>query len=92
MKINRAQSPCIENLDYNIGHCIERSIVTKAGCQPHWTKFQIEGTPFCNTAKMLEKYGTMNLEYAWMPRNELISATKCLMPCSFMEYKVGSIL
>ena len=89
MKINRPQSPCNEKLDYKIGHCIEKSIVARAGCQPYWSKYQVDGMPFCNTAKMLEHYGTINLEFAWMHRNELMSATKCLMPCSFMEYKVG---
>ena len=87
--INRPNYPCEEDIDYNFDHCIEKSIVTKAGCQPYWNKFDIKGIQFCNNGTMLKRYTQERNRASMMYRNELIEASKCLMPCSFMEYKVS---
>ena len=92
MKMNRPQNPCVKNPDYNFALCIERSIATKAGCNPHWNQFNVNDEvelPICENASMLEQYGWINIELGSRPRNDLVKTSGCLMPCSFMEYTVS---
>ena len=76
-------------LNNDLGNCIEKSTVTKVGCQPPWYRFKVQGAPFCENASMFKAYSTENYKTAWMYRRQLMEATKCLMPCSFMEYQVS---
>ena len=62
----------------------------KAGCQPYWNKFNIAGIQFCKNGTMLKRYTQERNKASMMYRNELIEASKCPMPCSFMEYKVST--
>ena len=60
----------------------------KIGCQLPWRRVNIEGLPICDNATMLNHY---DYSYSWAVdsgRDMLMKLTKCLMPCSFMEYKV----
>ena len=86
--INRAQSPCEEDPQYNFAHCIEKSVAIKAGCQPHWNKFNVSEVPFCLNASMLKKYSDVSNSFSKMYKKELLEKTKCLIPCTFTEYKV----
>ena len=87
-KLNNPANPCEESLDYNAGDCIERSFMKMAGCQPPWRKLNVVGLPLCDNNKKLNKYSSVRLQTWEMTRGELFMKTKCLMPCSFMEYKV----
>ena len=80
---------CVEDHNYNFAHCVERSIAQTVGCQPHWHNFRVETLPICNNVPVLTNYSDIEGTFAWKNTNELIEATKCLMPCSFTEYKVG---
>ena len=86
--INRPQSPCEEDPDYNFAYCVEKFIVAKAGCKPHWSRFKMPEVPTCKNISMLKRYGNENERFSWMYRKQIIDATKCLMPCYFMKYKV----
>ena len=63
----------------------------KTGCQPPWRLFSVEGLPICQNITMLDKYTAilMNVTYN-MDSEDIYQATNCLMPCTFMEYKVRS--
>ena len=61
----------------------------KAGCQPYWNKFNMKGIQICKNGSMLNHYSNERTTISLMSREELIETTKCLMPCSFMEYKVS---
>ena len=77
---------------YNFAHCVERSIATKTGCKPYWNKVYVNDgveVPDCNNVSMLFQYGMINREFQIMPRNDLVKASGCLLPCSFMEYTVS---
>ena len=87
--INRPQNPCEEDPEYNFAYCVEKRIVTKAGCKPYWSKFDIEGMPFCQNVTMLEYYSNISSSFQLMFKNELLGETNCLIPCSFTEYKVS---
>lgn len=87
--INRPKSPCVDNNQYNFEFCVERHIVMKAGCQPYWNKFNMKGIQICKNGSMLNHYSNERTTISLMSREELIETTKCLMPCSFMEYKVS---
>ena len=86
--INRPQNPCEEDPHYNFAYCVEKSIVTKAGCQPYWNKYNISEMPFCANASMLKEYSDESISHSRMYKNELLKKTKCLLPCTFIEYKV----
>ena len=91
-KLNQAHRPCKSSLNYNYGQCIHQSIITKAGCQPHWRLFTVDGVPTCDNVSMVNKYqriiGNISLN---MDRDEIFEATKCLVPCTYLEYKVHII-
>ena len=87
--INRPKSPCVEDNQYNFEFCVEKHIVMKAGCQPYWNKLNMKGIQICKNGSMLNHYSNERTTISLMSRKELIETTKCLMPCSFMEYKVS---
>ena len=60
----------------------------KTGCQPPWRSVSVEGLPLCDNRTMLLKYGENYIHAVNYGKNALLERTKCMMPCSFMEYKV----
>ena len=58
------------------------------GCQPPWRRFSVEGLPICDNSNLLTQFGQEYNRITQMVKNELIEETKCLVPCTFMEYKV----
>ena len=87
--MNRPDNPCNPDPDYNLGHCVDKYVMRRIGCQPPWRRVNIEGLPICDNGTMLYKY---DYSYWWAVdsgRDMLRKLTKCLMPCSFMEYKVS---
>ena len=64
--------------------------MARAGCQPPWSRSPGDGDlPVCDNMTSLKKYQE---EFKWNvynnDRDGIIKATKCLAPCSFIEYKV----
>ena len=88
-KLNLPNRPCEPDPDYSIADCIEESIIIKAGCQPHRGKVSVEGLPVCNNVSMLSKYDEDFYEMVDLSRKELFDVSNCILPCSFMEYKVS---
>ena len=60
------------------------------GCQPPWRRFTLDILPECDTLELLNKYANEYERIASMVRNEIFEDTRCLIPCTFMEYKVGN--
>ena len=87
-KLNLPAAPCNDSPDYNIGDCIERGLMTIAGCQPPWRRVSVEGLPLCDKNETLNKFSKERQDSWEMMRSELYVKTKCLMPCSYMEFKV----
>ena len=68
-----------------------RGVIKQVGCQPPWRRFSVEGLPICDNWALLNKYTIENSKVGSdMVKDELIAETKCMFPCTFMEYKVGS--
>ena len=88
-KLNRPDNPCENSPDYNLGHCVEKSVMRKTGCQPPWRKINVFGLPLCDNFTLLAKYGSEFERVGRMVREDVVENTKCLMPCSFMEYEVS---
>ena len=88
-KLNLPAKPCKESSNYNVGDCIEKSIMIKAGCQPPWRRVTVEDLPQCDNNETMNKYSRERYDAWEMSRTEIFQETKCLMPCAFMEYKVG---
>ena len=87
-KLNRPDKPCDPDHDYNLGHCVEKSIMRRIGCQLPWRRVNIEGLPICDNSTMLYKYDYFYWKAVDYGKDNLMKITQCLMPCSFMEYKV----
>ena len=62
--------------------------IEKAGCKPYWNRFKFDEFQYCTNLSMLKVYNDEKVRFAWMHRDKIIETTKCLLPCSFMEYKV----
>ena len=86
--MNRPDNPCESSLAYNLGHCVEKSVMRKIGCQPPWRRVSVEGLPLCDNSKMLHKYGHEYFYAVDYGRHNLLKKTNCMLPCSFTEYKV----
>ena len=69
---------------------IYQSIMVKAGCQPPWRLVSVQNLPLCDNLNMLLQYNSIFVRLVYYGRNKLIEATKCLMPCTYMEYKVST--
>ena len=89
MKLNQANRPCEPSMDYNYGECLHQSIIMKAGCQPHWRLFSVDGMPTCDNISMLNEFEMqmINMKLG-MDNEDILRETKCLLPCRFFEYKV----
>lgn len=63
--------------------------MNKADCQPPWRMSTIENMPICDNWTQLMNY-KKEYDRVWhMFRDEVIEYTKCLFPCTFMEYRVS---
>ena len=62
-----------------------------AGCQPPMGRVKVDGLPLCDNMTMLKNHADNTWYTTEYGREWLINSTKCLMPCSFMEYKVKFI-
>ena len=89
-KLNLPKSPCEPSTDYNFGKCVDGSLMRKAGCQVPWSRVIMNSTslPLCDNEAMLETYNELCWETVALGKEELSEFTKCLLPCTFMEYKV----
>ena len=90
-KLNRAQNPCEPSSGYNLAQCVDEYVMRKVGCQPPWRRFNVTGLPLCDDWTLLHYYSSENAKLATVVRNKMMNVTNCLMPCSFMEYKVSDI-
>ena len=71
---------------------MEEYIVGQAGCQPPWRRFTFEGIPLCDNWTLRTRYSHEKARVlSDMTRDELLDTTKCLMSCSFIEYKVSEV-
>ena len=88
-KLNRPHNPCQPSPDYNFADCVERSIIARVGCQPPWRRITVDEIPLCLNYSMLHTYGRIyEYDYGKMSKEKLIETSKCLMPCTYMEYEV----
>ena len=87
-KLNQPNNPCEPSLDYDFGRCVEEYVAKRAGCQPPWRRFNFTGIPECNTWDKMWKYSNNSAGLSETEGGMVIEKTKCLLPCTFMEYKV----
>ena len=90
-KLNLPSNPCEPDPEYSMADCIQKGIITKAGCQPHWRRVTVDEMPVCDNVSMILRYDEEFWKYIDLSRRELFGESKCRLPCSFMEYKVSYI-
>ena len=91
-RLNKPNMPCETSGSYDMGQCIERSIISGVGCQPPWRRYSVEGTPLCdNLWSLFNTYHIATAVISNMDLNQLIKRNQCLPPCSYMEFKVSLI-
>ena len=87
-KLNLPNNPCETSPDYNFGQCVDRSVIMSAGCQPPWSSVNVEDIPFCANHTELKNHAVAFLQHANMGLHDLSERSKCMLPCSFIEYEV----
>ena len=87
--MNNPERPCETSLDFNFAQCVFRTIMMRVGCQPHWRQFSVDGLPLCNNLSLLTQFANEFERVGALVKDKIIEDTKCLLPCSFMEYKVS---
>ena len=88
-KLNLPGKPCNPEPGYDFGQCVRASIAMKMGCQPPFSLFPVEGIPICQNWSQLTKYSNEYDKVSAMDREEILKTTNCVIPCNFMEYRVG---
>ena len=91
-KLNQPHRPCEPSPEYSFVKCIEENIIAKARCQPPWWRFPVKGIPLCDSQRLLDNYEKEYSPFYDADSNKLFKLTNCLMPCSFLEYKVSRYL
>ena len=89
VKLNQPHNPCEPSSDYNFAQCVEKKIMVRAGCQPHWRRFPTQDLPECDNTSMLTQYGEEYWKLGNLYREDLIDVTGCHLPCTFMKYTVS---
>ena len=89
-KLNLPKNPCEPDPDYNFGHCVDKSVMARVGCQPKWSRVSMEDMPLCDNSSLLWNYHVEYLTLTATGSYGITEMTKCLLPCSFMEYKVAT--
>ena len=51
-KLNRPDKPCEPSPEYKLASCLEKSVVARAGCQPPWKRFTVDGQPTCDNVNL----------------------------------------
>ena len=59
------------------------------GCKPFWIDMIESDLPLCTNYSSLSKYRFMTGDILSMNERTLLEESKCLKPCSFMEYQVN---
>ena len=88
-KLNQLQKPCEHSPEYNFPRCVEKTIIARAGCQPHWRRFTVPGMPECDNSSKLTRYSEEYWKVGNLYREDLFRDTGCYLPCSYLEYKVS---
>ena len=85
-KLNRPDKPCEPSPEYKLASCLEKSVVARAGCQPPWKRFTVDGQPTCDNVSLLNQFGEEYTTFYNMERHQLYEETNCLMPCIFIRH------
>ena len=88
-KLNQPHKPCEPSPVYDFAQCVEKAIMSRAGCQPHWRRFSVEDLPECDNSSMLTRYNEEYWSVGNLYREDLVRDTGCYLPCSFFEYKAS---
>ena len=89
--LNLPDRPCEPSQRYDFVECVERSITTKVGCLLPWWRFSVTGIPLCDNQLLLDRYDDVYMNFHRMDRNQVLEGTDCMMPCSFVQFKVSVI-
>ena len=86
--LNQVKNPCEPSHAYNFGKCLEKSVITRIGCQPPLRRFYVDGMPLCNNVSLVTLFYRKFSRLSNLDRKKVFEETNCLMPCKFLEYKV----
>ena len=74
-KLNQPHKPCDPSPYYDFTICLEKSIITRAGCQPPWRRFIMEGEPLCDNLTLLNKFAKKSFEFYSPDENKLFETS-----------------
>ena len=86
--INRAKSPCAEDVNYNFMTCVNKMLEAKVGCQYPWNQKNSNNLPHCRDMEMILELEKDFFDLGKLERKDVIEKTGCLIPCRYREYKI----
>ena len=89
-RINRAEAPCVEDKDYKLESCVEKSLVEKLGCRYPWDRKNRRYVPVCDTVEKILDLEAKFYSIGKDERKNVVAKTGCLAPCRYREYKILS--
>ena len=87
--MNKAESPCIDKLDYKYHECISQKIITEVGCKPFWMNDSKSLLSECSKmAQVMELMDNLS-SLKYMHEEHISHYYNCLKPCSYIEYQLA---
>ena len=92
-EIRTDRNPCTESANYVYQFCLQKEIISKVGCRPHWIMYNQTQFKTCTNASQLDEFIRLLDEVKAMPDVKAIFLYyKCMKPCKYMEYKVWNYI
>ena len=85
--LNRPESPCVEDDDYDFLSCVTRSVVDKGGCRYPWDNNN-SSAPVCTTIEKILETERLFFNISKLERKDVVNMTGCKVPCTYREYTV----
>ena len=89
MKLNTDGSPCEPSPDYVFDSCVKDNIAKEVGCKPFWISRNISALGNCTQRSELTRFLRRVRWSAGMDDKTLFDSFGCLMPCSYIDYKLA---
>ena len=86
--LNRPESKCNEDLEYDFQLCVKNSLTQKVGCHMPWNQDNSSLTTPCNNTEDLFNLGDKYLSLKNHYMSKIVESTGCLKPCRYKEYKL----
>ena len=86
VKLNKLDSPCVNDKDYSWTNCMMNLAVQKVGCSLNW--FYLSDLPTCKTKDQMKGMQ----DFFTSVRGERLSSFNCSLPCYQKYFNVEKVV